>query len=138
MHVNQVVRAGRLVQPVDILGYGEHLAAISLFEVGEREMRRIGLRLFQPEAAHVVEVVHHDGIAGEAFRRRHVFETEMVPQPIVSAKRAEPAFGRESCSRQDDDFVELHSSHPRRRFARRSAVFRHKPVALGAPGQARS
>ena len=102
MHVDQMPRAGRLVQPVDVLGDGEH-AAMRPFEARERGMRGVRLGQLQPAPAHVVELVHLDGVAGEALGRRHLLEVEMIPQPVLAAERAERALGREPGARQDDD-----------------------------------
>ena len=104
MHVNEVLCAGSLVQRIDVLGDGEHIAVLAL-EPGKGEMGGVGPRLFVPGAAEIVEIVDADRIAGEAFRRRHVLDPEVLPQPASPAKSAEPALGRQPCPGQHDDVV---------------------------------
>jgi hypothetical protein len=79
MHVDEVLRAGGLMQGVDILRHGQNVALVVFLELGEREVRLIRPRLFQPAAAEIVELVHLDRIAGEAFGRRHLVEVETGP-----------------------------------------------------------
>ena len=93
MHVNEVLRAGCLVQRFDVLGDGENVAVLAL-EPGKGEMGGVGPRLFVPGAAEIVEAMHEKWVAGEAFGRRHVLDPEVLPQPARASKGAEAALGR--------------------------------------------
>ena len=93
MHVNEVLRAGCLVQRVDVLGDGENVAVLAL-EPGKGEMGGVGPRLFVPGAAEIVEAMHENWVAGEAFGRRHVLDPEVLPKPARASKGAEAALGR--------------------------------------------
>ena len=104
MHVNEVLRAGCLVQRIDVLGDGKNVAVLAL-EPGKGEMGCVGPRLFVPGAAEIVEAMHENWVAGEAFGCRHVLDPEVLPQSARPAKSAEPAFGRQPRPGQHDDVV---------------------------------
>ena len=89
MHVNEVLCAGSLVQRIDVLGDGEHIAVLAL-EPGKGEMGGVGPRLFVPGAAEIVEIVDEDRIAGEAFGRRHVLDPEFSHSPPGPRKVPSP------------------------------------------------
>ena len=78
MHMDEVRGAGGLVQSVDVLGDGQHIAMLAL-EPGKSEMGCIRPCLLMPGAAEIVESMHENGIAGEAFRRRHVLDPVVLP-----------------------------------------------------------
>jgi hypothetical protein len=114
MHVDEIVRAGRLMQRVDILGDGEDLALMLALKPGQRLMRRVRPRVVVPSAAEIVELKHAGRIAGEAFRRRHLLQRKLRPQPAFVAEGAEPAFGREPRAGENDDaLVFRHHCHAR-------------------------
>jgi hypothetical protein len=94
MHVDEIARAGRLMQRVDILGDGEDIALMLALEPGQRLMRRVRSRIVVPPAAEIVELKHAGRIASEAFGRRHLLERKLRPQPAFVAEGAEPALGR--------------------------------------------
>ena len=71
-------------------------------------------RAFVPGAAEIVEPVHADRIAGEAFRRRHVLDPEILPQSALPPERAKPALCRQPSPGQDDDVVDSTSTDGRR------------------------
>ena len=104
MHMDEPARAGSLMQRVDVLGDGQHIAMLPL-KPRQRHMRSIRLCSFVPAAAEIVEVMDADRIAHEGFRRRHVLDPKVLPEPAGAAKCAEPAFGGEPCPGQDDDVV---------------------------------
>jgi hypothetical protein len=79
-----------------------------VLEPCERDMGRVRLRRVEAAPAEIVEFMHPRRIPREAARRRHRFEIELLPQAAFVAKRAEPAFGREPGSGQDDDVREPH------------------------------
>jgi hypothetical protein len=80
--------ARALVQIIDILGDQQKTIAQRLFQPRQRLMRRIGrdLRSLQLAAAVVVKRLHQRRIAGEAFRRRHIFHPMLFPQAIGRAE----------------------------------------------------
>ena len=104
MHVNEPPGAGNLMQRVDVLGDGQHIAMLPL-KFCERQMGSIRLCSFVPATAQIVEVMDADRIAREGFRRRHVVDPEVLPEPAGAAKCAEPALGGEACAGQDDNVV---------------------------------
>ena len=104
MHGNEVLCAGSLVQRIDVLGDGKNVAVLAL-EPGKGEMGCVGPRLFVPGAAEIVEAMHENWVAGEAFGCRHVLDPEVLPESARPAKSAEPAFGRQPRLGQHDDVV---------------------------------
>jgi hypothetical protein len=62
MHKDEPARAGSLMQRVNVLDQGQHVSSMLPFELGQRDMGSVGLRLFVPAAAEIVEVVDADGI----------------------------------------------------------------------------
>jgi hypothetical protein len=104
MHVNEPPGAGGLMQRVDVLGDGQDIAMLPL-KHRQRQMGSIRLCSFVPATAEIVEVMDADRIAREGFRRRHVLDPEVFPEPARATKCAEPAFGGEPCAGQDDNVV---------------------------------
>ena len=84
--------------------------AIRLIQLGQREMRRIGLHLLDPLAPHVVEAQHQIGIAGKGFGCCHIFHPVLLPQPACVAKGVDPAFGADPGTGQDYD-VAMYCHH---------------------------
>ena len=78
MHMDEVRGAGGLVQSVDVLGVREDIAMLAL-EPGKSKMGCVRPRLLMPGAAEIVESMYENGIAGEAFRRRHVLNPVVLP-----------------------------------------------------------
>ena len=105
MHMNEVLCAGRLVQRVDVLGDGQHVAVMLMLELGKGEMGCVGARLFMPAAAKIVELMHADRIAREGFRRRNVLNSEIRPEPALPTEGPKPALGGQPSAGQDDDVV---------------------------------
>src|SRR5262245_20911363 len=65
MHVDEVLRAGCLVQRVDVLGDGQHVTVLAL-EPGKSEMGCVGPRLFMPGATEIVKAMHRTGSRAKA------------------------------------------------------------------------
>ena len=99
MHMDQLVRAGRLVQAVDVLSDREDAACVLLLQPRQRLMRGVRPGIAKPPPAEIVEFVHAGRIAGKAFGRCHLFQIELLPQPAFVAERAEPALGRKPGAR---------------------------------------
>ena len=106
------MRAGRLMQAIDVLRHGEDAARMLLLQPRQRMMGGVRLGIAKPPPAEIVEVVHAGRIAGKAFRRRHLFEIELRPQPAFVAERAEPALGGKPRAGEDDDAAENHQPLP--------------------------
>ncbi len=111
MHMDQLMRAGRLMQAIDVLRHGEDAAMLPL-QPRQLGVRRIRLGLAMQPAAEIVEFVHSRRVAGEAFGRGDLLEIELLPQAALVAERAEPALRRKASASEDDDVVELHSQQP--------------------------
>jgi hypothetical protein len=103
VHVPDRAAAGALVQIVDVLRDDQHLAGPVRLQPGQRGMRRVRRRAGQIGAAGIVEVVHQPRVAREALGCRHLLQIVLRPDPAHVAKRAKPAFGRDSRAGQDDD-----------------------------------
>src|SRR5262249_12602397 len=95
VHVDEPARAGSLMQRVDVVSDSEHIAMLPSGP-GKRKMGGVGLRLFMPAAAEIVELVDSGRITNKCFRRRHVLDLEVLPQTTRTAERAESALGGES------------------------------------------
>ena len=81
------------------------LAASAALEPGERGVGGVGFRVHEVAPAQIIEREHRVGIAREGFRRRELHRIEPRPDalPVLVAKRAEPAFGRDAGAGQDED-----------------------------------
>ncbi len=88
VHMNHPAIARALVQIIDILGDQQKTIAQYLFQPRQRLMRRVGrnVRTLQLTTAVIVKRLHQRRIAGEAFRRRHVFHPMLFPQAIGGAE----------------------------------------------------
>ena len=111
MHVDQPLRAGPLVQIVDILRDEQELARPFLIQPRQRPMRRV--RLDGPELGPplVVEGVDQRRIARESLGRADILDAMPLPQPVGPAKGREPAFRGNTGAGEDDD--QLNCSHRR-------------------------
>jgi hypothetical protein len=100
MHMDQLVRAGRSMQAIDVLRHREDATMLPL---QPRERRGRGVRpcLAMQPAAEIVEIMYARRIAREAFRRGDLLQRELRPQPACVAERAQPALGRQPGSGQD-------------------------------------
>src|ERR1700733_15680876 len=74
------------MQIVDILRTKEVSLAKLRFELGKRQMRRIGQRLFRSLAPRRVELPDQLGIALPSLRRADIFNAMPCPKPIRSTK----------------------------------------------------
>ena len=94
MHVQQVVRAGALVQIVDVLGDQQNLARPFPLQPGQGQVGRIGLHRVTQQAAPpvIVEVVNPDRIPLKGFRRGDIFQAYLRPDAVGIAKGIEAGF----------------------------------------------
>lgn len=88
--------AGAFVQIIDILGDQQKMVAQQILQTRQRQMRRVrrDLRTLQLTTAGVVERLHQRRVAGEAFRRRHIFHPMLFPQAIGRAESFDPRLRR--------------------------------------------
>ena len=107
MHVDQVGRAGALMQVVDVLGDQKHLARPFPLQLRECGMGGVGLDigLEQTGAAVVVELVDKVRIALEPFRRRDILQPDAFPHAAGAAEGVQTGFLGNSGTGQDDDPV---------------------------------
>src|SRR3546814_6881931 len=96
------------MQVVDILGYQQEVAGPLPLQRGQRSMRGIRHGSDQIAAARVIEAMHQRRVAQEAFRRRHVVQVILRPQPVLVAKGAEAGFRRDP-GRSEEHTSELQS-----------------------------
>ena len=94
MHVDDVLRAGHLVQRVDVLGDDGDGAAVPCFEPGQRMVGGVGRDLGRTEQAArlVVEIEHLFLVAVPPLDRGHVLQVDAVPQAVGVAKGVDAAF----------------------------------------------
>ena len=108
MHVNHALRAGALMQIVDVLRHQRQLAAMFRqrpLERRQREMRAVRLRAEEIAPPRVVEGLNGGGIAGEGLGRRELHRIEARPDALslLVAEGSEPAFGRDAGSSQREE-----------------------------------
>ena len=72
------------------------MVAQQILQTRQRQMRRVrrDLRTLQLTTAGVVERLHQRRVAGEAFRRRHIFHPMLFPQAIGRAESFDPRLRR--------------------------------------------
>ncbi len=80
--------AGALVQIINILGDQQKMVAQQILQTRQRQMRRVrrDFRTLQLTTTGVVERLHQRRIAGEAFRRRHIFHPMLFHRPSAARK----------------------------------------------------
>jgi hypothetical protein len=110
--MDQRMRAGSLVQAIDVLRHGEDAAGVLLLQPRQRMMGGVRPGIAKPPAAEIVEFVHAGRIAGKALGSRHLLQIELLPQPAFVAERAEPALGRKPGPGEDDDAAGSHYPLP--------------------------
>ncbi len=90
--------AGALVQIINILGDQQKMVAQQILQTRQRQMRRVrrDFRTLQLTTTGVVERLHQRRIAGEAFRRRHIFHPMLFPQAIGRAEGFDPRLCRDA------------------------------------------
>lgn len=103
MHVEKALRAGALVQVIDILGDQQQLSGPFRVEASKRLVGGIGLDGAEPGAPRIVESVNQRRIAGEGLRRRHILDPMPFPQAVGTAEGRKSALRGHSRTRQDDD-----------------------------------
>jgi len=105
MHVQQVLRAGPVVQVINILGHQRHRAGMLLLQQGKSKVRGIGLdaRLLQLVTTLVVKTLHQRRIAGKGLRRGNILKPMVLPQAVGATKSADARFGGNAGASQDDN-----------------------------------
>ena len=103
MHVQHPVRAGPLVQVVDVLGDHEQVVAEPALEVGEGAVGGVRLDGRERRPAGVVEPVHEHRLVVEALGRGHLFDPVALPQTVGVPERRDPALRGDPGTREDDD-----------------------------------
>ncbi len=101
----RLLRAGALVQVVDILRAEKVAAGELRFKLGERDVRGIGLGLGAVGAALGIELPHQRWIALERLGRADLFDAMSRPEPVGRAKGGQAAFGADACAGEDEDAV---------------------------------
>lgn len=114
VHMDDLLRACGLVQPVYVLGDEREVALHQVFELCEGDMGGIGLGDAGLRAAGIVEGVDEVWISGEALGGCDVFDGVGFPQSACIAEGAEAAFGGDACAGEDDDLVHKRYSAKRR------------------------
>ncbi len=94
VHVDHPLRAGLLVQRVDVLGDDRHLAVVLAFEPGQRLVRvvRVDIGGAEHAARVVVEVEHLLLVAVPGLDGRDLLQVDARPQPVRVAERVDAAF----------------------------------------------
>jgi len=83
MHMDEIARSRGLMQPIDILRYGQSIAGMLALEPRQSRVRNIRPRIVMPPPAQIIEVMHTRRVACEAFRRCHLLERKLRPQPSL-------------------------------------------------------
>ena len=105
MHVGDALRAGLLVQRIDVLRAQKEAFAECVFQLRQGEMRIIGNNVGGALAPLRVELPHHFRIGVKGFRRGDLFHASPAPDSVGAAKGGQAAFGADSSSGQHEDAV---------------------------------
>ena len=103
MHVEQIPRAGPVVQVVHILRDQEQVAAPFPLQAGQGEVGGIGLHQGEAAPPFVVETVDQRRVPVEGLRRGHVLHPVLLPEAVGGAKGAQPAFGGDAGAGEDHE-----------------------------------
>ena len=95
VHVNDVVVSGSFMKIVDVLRHQQKTIPQRLLQLCQRQVRRVwrNLRLLKLATTGVVKRLNQRRIAGETFRRRHIFYSVFFPQPVRRAEGLNTGFG---------------------------------------------
>src|SRR5690606_19921923 len=104
-----------------------------LFEIGQREMRGIGLRRQDAAPALVVEAQHRCRIALPGLGGGNILDAMLLPQPVAGAKGFQAALGADAGTAEHDDGLHVTSQSP---FAPRTILRARqnpRPALRGQP-----
>ena len=96
VHVKNVARSRLFVEVVDVLGAEEQAVRQPLLQIGEREMRGIGLGGGRDAPAHGVEVPDQCGILCPGIRGCDLFDAIIAPQATHPAKGGDATLGTDT------------------------------------------
>ena len=105
MHVDDAIRSSLLVKVIHILGAEEQAVPQLLFELREREVRRVGRCRRRDTPTHRVELPDQPGIATPRIRRGDLFDPVVPPQTIDATERRYPALGAYACPCEDEEAI---------------------------------
>lgn len=91
------------MQVINILRDDQHAPRHLSLKAGERFMRRIGLSVAGLGAARIIKALHKVRVAPVAFRRRHILDPVLIPEPARITKCAKPRFGGKPGAGENDD-----------------------------------
>ena len=112
VHMNQALRPSPFMQIIDILRHDQQIARPFGVKVPQGPVRRIGLRLLDCRAPHVIETQHQIRIAGESLRRRDILNPMLFPKAPFGAKSINPTFGGNASASENHDIADiLHLPH---------------------------
>ena len=135
MHLDDVPRAGALVQQVDVLRDDRPDEPAPL-ELGERHVRRVRLGLAEHGEARRVEAPDLLGVAPEGAERRVLARVELGPHPRGGAEVRDAALGGDARAGEDDAGLVL-ADEPRQLSRRRSSTAPSRPAAALGRGRRR-
>ena len=96
VEVQHVLRPGAFVEVIDVLRYDVHV--VVLFQVHERAVGGVGLRVEELAAAFVVEAVDEGRVLAEAGGRGYFHHGMVFPQAARVAEGRYAAFGAYACA----------------------------------------
>src|SRR5580704_2408824 len=108
MILDDVLRAGALVQAVDVLRDDHQLARRPRFERSERAMRLGGLAVHDGRAHRPEHVGRLAALRAERVDVRELLERWVAPQPAGPAIRRKPRRARDAGTGEHDDVAVSH------------------------------
>ena len=105
MHMQQIPRAGPIVQIINILGHQRDAVWPMLLQSGEGKVGGIGRNtgLLKLPAPLVIEALHQRGIAGEGLRCGDILKPVVLPKAVGATKGADAGFRRNTRTCENDN-----------------------------------
>ena len=103
VHVDDPLRAGLLVEVVDVLGYEYQMPVPFSLEPRERKMGRVRPGVPVSCKPLAVEFQYPKGVSVKCLRRRDILDPDLTPDPALVSECAQPGLGGNACPRQDHD-----------------------------------
>lgn len=105
MEVSDVLRAGALVEIVDVLR--DDMDIVSLLELGEGNVGRVRLFFEDLAAALVIEIYDQFAVAGESLRSADILNTVVCPKTVRVAESGNATVLADACSCKYYDHFEF-------------------------------
>ncbi len=101
MNLDDAFRTSALVKAIDVLSHEQETIAQAFLHGRQGAVAGVWLNRLRLVPAERIEPPDELRIPNEAFRRGHIFDTMLLPQPVRVAERGQAAFRGNTGAGQD-------------------------------------